>query len=297
METLVDRPAPQDVRRPGADRNKKPGIAEPTQQLPSRVALFRDLAAAFSAPGFWLYGAWIDTSLQYRSQVLGAFWMVAGTLVFVIFVGSLFSNVLEREDSTYFTYLASGYVLFTFMSQCLLQSTRVFASNRAMIQTGYIKYANYVLRFFCAQLINLAYNLLVVVGAIALTPVTLTAAALILVVTVPLFMVAILGVSVLFSVIGARYADFGELVKTGLQLGFFLTPIIWVPSASGKGALIGAFLYANPFYYLLEVVRAPLVNGRVPWFEIGIVAAAIPLIWLLAGIAYARAKPYLPLWI
>ena len=56
-------------------------------------------------------------------------------------------------------------------------------------------------------------------------------------------------------------------------------------------------MYANPFYYLIEIIREPLVYGHVPWFEIGVVAAAIPIIWLLASLAYARARPYLPLWI
>jgi ABC-type polysaccharide/polyol phosphate export permease len=60
---------------------------------------------------------------------------------------------------------------------------------------------------------------------------------------------------------------------------------------------MGAFLYANPFYYLIEVVRGPLVYNQVPWLEIGVVAAAVPLIWLITAVVYARAKPFIPMWI
>ena len=104
------------------------------------------------------------------------------------------------------------------------------------------------------------------------------------------------GACLLLSVVAARYPDIAELTQTLLRLFFFITPIIWMPGA-GKGAAIGAFIYANPFYYLLEIVRGPLVYGQVPWFEIGVVAAAVPIIWLAAALAYARAKPYVPLWI
>ena len=98
--------------------------------------------------------------------------------------------------------------------------------------------------------------------------------------------------------LGARYADFAELLRTIMRLGFFVTPIIWVPGAAGgKAGIIGPFIYANPFYYLIEIIRAPLVYGHVPWFEVGVVAAAVPIIWMLASLAYARARPFVPLWI
>ena len=166
-----------------------------------------------------------------------------------------------------------------------------------MIQNGYVKYVDYVLRMVASQAINFGYNILVVIGAIVLTPVQVTIADLVLLFTLPLVLLAVLGMCFLLSVVGARYPDFGELTQTILRLFFFVTPIIWMPTQTGRGAIVGAFLYANPFYYLIEIVRGPLVYGHVPWFEIGVVAAAVPLMWLAAALAYARAKPYIPLWI
>ena len=63
------------------------------------------------APGFWLYGAWIDTSMRYRSQALGAFWMVSGTLAFVLLLGTLYSQVLKADSEIYYAHIAAGYVL------------------------------------------------------------------------------------------------------------------------------------------------------------------------------------------
>ncbi len=124
-----------------------------------------------------------------------------------------------------------------------------------------MKYVDYVLRMFSGHLISLAYNLLIVVGVVLLTPVHLSAADFVLLLTVPLFMVAILGVCFFLSVVAARYPDIAELMRTVLRLFFFITPIIWMPSM-GKGAVIGAFIYLNPFYYLIEIIRGPLVYGH-----------------------------------
>ena len=298
METIVDSPAPRDAPKSGATQKKKDtGDASARGGRPSPLVLFQDLLTAFNAPGFWLYGARIDTSLRYRSQALGALWMIGSTLAFVLILGTLFSQVLLRFDSeVYYAHLATGFILWTFIQQSLQQSTRVFKKNQSMIQNGYVKYVDYVLRMVGGNLINLGYNLTIIVGVILFTPVPVTAADLMLLLTVPLFLLVVLGACLLLSVVAARYPDVAELTQTLLRLFFFITPIIWIPG-QGKGVVLGAFLYANPFYYLLEIVRGPLVYGQIPWLEIGVVAAAVPIIWLAAALAYARAKPYIPLWI
>jgi len=299
METLVDSPAPGEGQRSVVAPKKDTGDTGAIRGRPSILVLFQDLVAAFKAPGFWLYGAWIDTSLRHRSQALGAFWMVFGTLAFVVLLGTLYSRVLLRpgaDSQIYYAHIATGFVLWIFIQQLLQQSSNVYKKNRDMIQNGYVKYVDYVLRLFSGHLISLAYNLLIVVGAILLTPVHVTSADFVLLLTVPLFFLAVLGVCFLLSVVGARYPDIGELMRPVLRLFFFITPIIWMPSL-GKGEAVGAFIYLNPFYYLLEIIRGPLVYGAVPWFEIGVVVAATTIIWLLAALAYARAKPYVALWI
>lgn len=263
----------------------------------SRLLLMHDLAASLRAPGFWLYGAWIDVSVRHRGQALGALWNVASTALFVGLIGTLFSHVMDGGH-TYIAHLATGYVFFMFIQQNLNQSTNIFSRNKQFIQNGYVKYSDYLLRLFTTQIINLTYNLSVVLCALILSPIHYTMAVFALLFTVPLFFVSVLGLDFLLSIVGARYKDIGELLRAVLGLGMFVTPIIWVAgSGQGKGAMIGPFVYANPFYYLIEIVRAPLVYGVVPWFEVAVVLVMLPVIWVLAGLAYARGRSYVPLWI
>ena len=294
MEAKVDNSPLGNAQRPSAARKKN---ARKRRQRTSPLVLMNDLAASLRAPGFWLYGAWIDVTIRHRGQALGALWNVASTAVFVLLIGTLFSRVMNGGP-TYFAHLATGYVFFMFISQNLNKSANIFARSKTLIQNGYVKYADYVLRLFATQLINLAYSLIVVVLTLLITPVDFSPAVFALIFTVPLFFVVVLGMDFLLSITGARYTDIGELLRAILGLAMFVTPIIWVAgSGQGKSAIVGPFLYANPFYYLVEIVRAPLVYGFVPWFEIAVVAAAAPIIWLLAGLAYAKGRSYVPLWI
>lgn len=293
MEVRVDNSVREAAEGSAGFRKKAVRTAGPS----SRLVLAHDLIEAFRSPGFWLYGAWIDVSVRHRGQALGGVWNVATTALFVGMIGTLFSRVMDGGN-TYMAHLACGYVFFVFIQANLNQSTTIFPRSRNLIQNGYVKYVDYVLRMFCTQLINLAYNLIVVAFALLYSQIEITPAIFALLFTVPLFFIAILGADFLLCIVGARYRDIGELLRALLGLGMFVTPIIWVAGSHvGKGAIIGPFVYANPLYYLVEIVRAPLVYGYVPWLEIGVVAAAIPIIWTLAGLAYAKGRSYVPLWI
>lgn len=294
MEARVDNPALGSARCP--DSVRKIEVRRGGQRN-SRRLLVGDLAASLRAPGFWLYGAWIDVSVRHRGQALGALWNVASTALFVGMIGTLFSHVMDG-GAAYPAHLAVGYVFFMFIQQNLSQSATIFVRSKSLIQNGYVKYADYVLRLFATQIISLAYNLIVVACVLIIAPVHFTAAVFALLFTVPLFFVAVLGLDFLLSIVGARYKDIGELLRAILGLAMFVTPIIWVAgSGQGKSAMVGPFVYANPFYYAIEIVRAPLVYGVVPWLEIAVVVAAVPIIWLLAGLAYAKGRSYVPLWI
>jgi lipopolysaccharide transport system permease protein len=50
-----------------------------------------------------------------------------------------------------------------------------------------------------------------------------------------------------------------QIIQSCLQIVFYVTPIIWMPSLlpARAGSMI---LDPNPFYHLMEIVRAPLMN-------------------------------------
>ena len=66
-----------------------------------------------------------------------------------------------------------------------------------------------------------------------------------------------LAVGLLLGAICARYRDVGPIVGSVMQIAFFLTPVIWQPHQLGDGAVL---LPLNPFYAVLEIVRAPLLG-------------------------------------
>jgi len=81
-------------------------------------------------------------------------------------------------------------------------------------------------------------------------------------------------ISMLAAIASARFRDIPPIVGSVTQFAMFLTPVFWMPSSFPSRH---AFLALNPFYHMLQAIRAPLLGQSVD-----------PLTWaVLAGLAVA----------
>ncbi len=260
--------------------------------------LIRDFYADASRNGYWLYSAWIEILLSYRSTILGPLWILVGTAAFVLVVGPLYGRVILADGSNiYLAHLAVGITLWYFITQTAVGSCHVFMSNRASILDGAISYTSVILKLLATNLIYFLHNCIIVIIAMIVSKVPWTATDVLVALTIPLVVLNILWMCVILAILGARYPDLEEFVQSILRLLFFVTPILWVPHGHFRGAVVDALLYFNPFYYFVEAIRVPLLYDRVPYFEIGVLCAALPLGWLAASILYARTRPWIGLWL
>ncbi|HAF87417.1 MAG TPA: ABC transporter, partial [Legionellales bacterium] len=62
----------------------------------------------------------------------------------------------------------------------------------------------------------------------------------------------------LLAVIGTRYRDFAQIITSLIQVIFFLTPIMWMPTL--LPAKLNWVVMYNPFNQLLNLIRYPLLG-------------------------------------
>jgi ABC-type polysaccharide/polyol phosphate export permease len=90
-------------------------------------------------------------------------------------------------------------------------------------------------------------------------------------------------VSVLVAICCTRYRDCPPLFASLLQILFFLTPILWEPSALRAKAWLAEL---NPLVHWIEVIRQPLL-GQIPssahywWTVTSILFLGVLTVWLL----------------
>jgi ABC-type polysaccharide/polyol phosphate export permease len=260
--------------------------------------LLQDFYRSTRTYGFWLYSAWLEVLLNYRSTVLGPLWIVVGTGVFVFTVGTLYNRVvLAGGSNIYLAHLAVGITFWFVLIQTITKSCGLFLDNRGILLDGAITYTDLLLKVLTTNLILFAHNLVIVILVFIVLGIMPGLPALIVLLTVPLVLANLLWICVIVAILGTRYADLEELIHSSLRLVFFVTPILWIPHQHVRGPFVDAILYLNPFYYFIEVVREPLLYGTIPWFEIAVLAIALPIGWLIASYLYARTRDSVALWL
>jgi homopolymeric O-antigen transport system permease protein len=260
--------------------------------------LISDFYGSVKRSGFWLYSSWIEILLSYRSTVLGPLWILIGSLTFVFFVGMLYGRVvLNGQSNVYMAHLAVGFTLWYFIQQSLVASCHFFSSNRIEVLDGDTNYTDLILKLITKNAIDFLHSLPAIIIALVYAELMPSPEALIILITLPLVLINLLWMCTILSIVGARFPDVQEFTQSSLRLLFFLTPIMWVAQQHVRGPFVDALLYVNPFYYLLEVIRAPLVYGQIPYFELAVLSGAMPIGWLTACLLYARTRPWLALWL
>jgi ABC-2 type transport system permease protein/lipopolysaccharide transport system permease protein len=78
------------------------------------------------------------------------------------------------------------------------------------------------------------------------------------------------------------------------QILFLITPIIWLPSMLEQRSYLAE---ANPFYHLIEVVRAPLLGSAPSANTVAAVVAITAVNFLLTTVLFSRYRSRIAYWI
>ncbi len=208
----------------------------------------------------WTLSA-LDIKIRYRGSVLGPFWLTLSTGLTVAAMGGIYSTLFHIEMRDYLPFLAISQVLWGYQSALVTDACNGYVASEGMIRSVRMPFTLYAARIVLRNLMVLAHNLVVIVAVDLVMwqfpdPVVALAA-------LPAMLVWVidsLAISVLLGVLCARFRDIPPIVASVMQMAFLVTPVIWRPSLIGD---LQWMLPFNPFFTLLEIVRAPLL-GEIP---------------------------------
>jgi ABC-type polysaccharide/polyol phosphate export permease len=260
-------------------------------------SLYRDLAASLRNPEFWGLSSWLDIVVRNRQSRLGIFWLMSPSIVYIWGMGGFFASMMKRPLSEFAAYVAIGYLVFRVTSSVVTESTGAFAAAGSFILDGHIRLTDFVLRIIATSLFHFVVSLPVAALALAIYPDIHWMGLLLSIVTFPLVILNALWIGVLFSLVGARFPDLKHLVGNILTFVFLVTPIIWRADTMPPGSLRGSLMRFNPFYHMVELVRAPILGEAIDPSTIPYLAAMTVLGWMFAAWAYRRYARFVPLWI
>jgi lipopolysaccharide transport system permease protein len=258
-----------------------------------RVLAVRDVVDGLRLWRLAVKLAWLDIKLRYRGSMLGPLWLTLSTAVMVGALGVLYAALFHMNVQEYLPFLALSQVLWAFLSTLISDGCVCFTSSEALILSIRMPLSVHALRVLVRGLLILAHNVVVIIGVYLWFSLWPGAALSMVVPGLALWMVDAFALTMLLGAIGARFRDIPPIVASIVQIAFFVTPVIWKPQQLGAHAWI---LTYNPFFALLEVVRAPLL-GYLPAVTTWVVALIYSA--LLLGVTWwlmMRARGRVPFW-
>lgn len=238
---------------------------------------------------------WLDIKLRYRGSALGPFWLTLSSAVMVASMGLIYGTLFGAVLSQYLPFLAISMILWqSGIGGLVSEGCTVFLDAERTIRSMRMPFTVQVLRCVVRNAIVLAHNLVVPVGVFAIFDTWPGIGALLSLPGLALWIVDGIAACFLLGSICARFRDVPPIVGSIMQIGFYITPIVWKPGQLGAH---GWWLPLNAFYTVLEVVRAPLL-GYAPSATVwGSAFGYSVLLWLAAWLVFTRARPRLAFWV
>jgi len=219
-----------------------------------------------------------DIFLRYRRSLLGPFWISATLIATVLALAYVFSAVFQQDLPGYIAFLAAGLLTWQLILALMNESCQAVMEHTALLRNVPMPLPVVAGRIMVRNGIVFAHNLVAVIGLLIVFGQPLTFTALLLLPGVALILVLGYFLVMVLGPLCARFRDVPQAVQSVMQVIFFLTPIFWMPSAVSHRPM---FTHANPFYHLIELVRAPLLGREATWFNWQF------SLWLCAGVAVA----------
>ena len=219
---------------------------------------FHDLGNSLHRLGLAWSLARHDVVSRYRGSILGPFWITLSMGLMVMGIGLVYANLFGMALHDFLPLVALGIVFFGAISGMITEGCDTFVSAKNMLSQTSLPKFTFLWRTVLRTLINLAHHLVIVVAVLLVygywrrlnLPGALVGLA---------FLAANAAwIALIVGIASARFRDIPQVVSSIMQFAIFITPVFW-PAERLAGAK-HAVLDFNPFYHMLEAVRAPLMG-------------------------------------
>ncbi|MCF7983335.1 MAG: ABC transporter permease [Thiohalocapsa sp.] len=253
-----------------------------------------DIVGGWRRRSLWGTMGLQDIRQRYRRSVIGPFWLTISMGVMVAALGVLYGAIFGQELGDYLPYLAAGFVTWGLVSSMVLDGGRAFISGEGLIKQLNAPLSVHVYRQVWGNLIVFLHNIWIYFLVAMWFGQYPSWTTLLVVPAIAIILVNGMWMGLLLGLLSTRFRDIPQIIGSVVQVMFFITPIIWKTDMLPGRAL---FLDLNPFYYYVQLVRAPMM-GHLPSLEIiaGVVLLTV-LGWGAALFFYTAYRWRLAYWV
>jgi ABC-type polysaccharide/polyol phosphate export permease len=255
---------------------------------------WRDWSRSFVLAPLWSNLALEDLRDRYRRTALGLTWIFASFALFVAVKVFVFGQLTKVSAAEFGIYVTLGFGLWTYINAMAIDACTAYMHSRPWILGTSTPHPVFLLQTVFRNWVSFSIILLVMAASLVWKTTPWAWTCLTVVPALLVYVLSSLWLAAILAPLCARYRDLFHTVQTSMRLIFFATPILWMPSTSGRLAMLARL---NPIAHFVAIVREPLMYNRIPHDSWAIVLV-INAVGLLAGaIVYATTRKRVAHWV
>ena len=216
----------------------------------------------------WRYGFLLeslivrDIRVKYRRSALGIVWTLINPLLMMLIFTVVFSTLFRTALPHFAIYFLAAYLPWQFFAQTSSLAMGSMLRNSSLYKRIYVPKYVFVLAVVGADLLGFLIALVPLAAIMVGLGHTMTPALLFLPVSLVFLTLFTTGVALLFSTVAVFFDDLAQFYNVLLQALMYLSAIFYPVDIIPPPLRV--FVYLNPMYYCIQMVRYPIYYGALP---------------------------------
>lgn len=242
---------------------------------------------------------WIMGFQEYKmtnaGSRLGRYWPTIGMAIRIAFIGTIFGLLLGSSRADYLPWLASGWIVWNFISSSFQNASKAFISSKSLLLSLPLDMRSFVTKEVVKEVLAFSQNISLMIAVLILFAVNPGIELLLLFPALAMTMVFLIGTGLIIAPLLARFRDVGPFINSILSVMLFILPIMWRPEDLGSDIARLAVGF-NPFYHYLQILRLPLVGESPTYINWSLGALGSVIAIVLGLVVYKKTKNRIAYW-
>ncbi|MDQ3808873.1 MAG: ABC transporter permease [Chloroflexota bacterium] len=258
---------------------------------PSRGLRLVDFGSLWAYRELLLYFGWRDIKVRYKQTLLGAAWILILPITQMLIFATIFGRIvgLPSEGVPYAVFAFSGLAAWTYFASTVSKMSTSLDGNMHLITKVYFPRIVLPISVMLGTLVDFSIMVPIVLVMAVFTRGTVLASWAALPAAVALLLAVTLGVGIWLAALNARFRDVILALPIVLQVGFYLTPVVY--SASIVERIVGepwlpVLALLNPMLGVVELFRWSALGTSPPQLVVVALSALAALVLLVSGSVY-----------
>ena len=203
-----------------------------------------------------------DLKVKYQSSVLGFAWSLLNPLLMMLVLYLVFSNLFKANQDHFALYLLIGIVSWRFLAIGSSASMGAIVGKSSLVTKIYIPRQVLVMSTVLSSFISSILEFLVLVPLLIILGAGISPYILLFPFIHVIYFLIVYGLSLILAALYVYYRDLNQIWDVLIQIGFFLSPIVY-PLSTVPPAYLKYYLL-NPITALMQMYRDVLLYHQLP---------------------------------